>query len=78
MTKGWKSQARSWQPQTSQQFAMDVKKLLGGNNSGFGGLEVNNWQRPHFIHSTLVDLEGRRHPAAAGTLLTSPAEGAQL
>lgn len=47
-------------------------------NSGFGGLEVNNWQRPYFIHSTLVDLEGRRHPAAAGTLLTSPAEGAQL
>lgn len=47
-------------------------------SSGFGSLEVSNWQCPHFIHSTFVDLEGGCHPAAAGTLLTPPAEGAQL
>lgn len=47
-------------------------------SSGFGSLEVTTWQRPHFVHSAFVDLEGRRHPAATGTLLTPPAEGAQL
>lgn len=47
-------------------------------SSGFGSLEVTSWQHPHFIHSTFVNLEGRCHPAATGTLLTPPAEGAQL
>lgn len=41
-------------------------------------MEVPDWQRPRFIHATFVDLEGGCHPAAAGTLLTPPAEGAQL
>lgn len=32
----------------------------------------------YFIHTTLVNLEGRGHPMAARTLLTLPMEGAQL
>lgn len=47
-------------------------------SSGFGSEEVTNRQRSHFIHSTLVNLEGRSHPAAARALLTPPAKGAQL
>lgn len=47
-------------------------------SSCFGNLEVTNWQCPHFIHSTFVDLEGWSHPTATGTLVPSPAEVAQL
>lgn len=47
-------------------------------SSGFGSVEVTNWQSSRFIHSTFVYLEGRGHPVAARTLLTPPAKGTQL
>lgn len=61
------------------QFPVDgTKSIDRRGSSGFGSVEVPNRQRPHFIHATFVDLEGGCHPAATGTLLTPPAEGAQL